>query len=253
MAIAYVLDSVDGLSDELKAEYTEKDGKFFLNLDGTGEHFVPRADYKKVNDESAARRQALSGWKKLGYDSPEAALEAFEANKAAVAKAGEGNAILQQKQKEWDTERDSLTAELNAARSSERSAVVEERLTGALAKGGATAEGLELLPERFGNRIKFETVGGKRVVKIMMADGETPMAGTGADGFATLDDLVSEAKKKFASLFKGDGGGGGGKPPTEGSGGGRSGVTKKSEFKSEKERGQWVTKHGVAAYNALPD
>ncbi len=252
MAIAYVLDSVDGLSDELKAEYTEKDGKFFLNLDGTGDHFVPRADYKKVNEESAQRRQALAGWKKLGFDSPEAALEAFEQHKQLAAKAGDNNAILKQKQTEWDTERSSLTAELNVARASERSAVVEERLTGALAKGGATTEGLELLPERFGNRIKFETVSGKRVVKIMMADGETPMAGSAADGSATLDDLVAEAKKKFASLFKAEGGGGGGKPPTE-SGGGRSGVTKKSDFKTHKERNEWVQKNGPAAYTALPD
>ena len=148
---------------------------------------------------------------------------------------------------------EALTAERDAARASERSAVVEERLTGALAKGGATAEGLELLPERFGNRIKFETVGGKRVVKIMMADGETPMAGSASDGSATLDDLVVEAKKKFASLFKGEGGGGGGKSPTEGNGGGRSGVTKKSDFKNAKERNEWVSKNGPDAYMKLPD
>lgn len=252
MAIAYVLDSVEGLSDELKAEYTEKDGKFYLNLDGTSEHFVPRGDFQKINNESAQRRQALAGWKKLGYETPEAALEAIQAQKTALEKAGDGNAILKQKQTEWDNEKASLTAELNAARTSERSAVVEERLTGALAKGGATAEGLELLPERFGNRIKFETVGGKRVVKIMMADGETPMAGSAADGSATLDDLVAEAKKKFASLFKAEGGGGGGKPPTEG-GGGRSGVTKKSDFKTAKDRAAWVDANGPEAYMKLPD
>ncbi len=253
MAIAYVLDSVDDLSDELKTEYTEKDGKFYLNLEGANDHFVPRSDYKRVNDESAARRQALASWKKLGFDTPEAALEAFESHKQIAAQAGDTNAILKQKQTEWDTERAAMAAERDAARASERSAVVEERLTGALAKGGATAEGLELLPERFGNRIKFETVGGKRVVKIMMVDGETPMAGSASDGSATLDDLVVEAKKKFASLFKGEGGGGGGKPPTEGNGGGRSGVTKKSDFKTAKERNEWVSKNGPDAYMKLPD
>jgi hypothetical protein len=113
-----------------------------------------------------------------------------------------------------------------------------------------TEEGTELLPDRLANRIKFETVDGKRVLKIMAADGETPMAGSGPDGSATLDDLAKEATTKYPSLFKGSGAGGGGKQPDNRAGG--SGTTKKSDFKNEKDRAAWVEKHGFDAYRALP-
>lgn len=251
MALPYVVETLESIAEPFRTEYTEKDGKFYLALEGADDHFVPKSEWKKINDESTSRRHMLNAWKKLGFDSPEKAAEAFETQKQLAAQAGDGAAILKQKQDEWAAEKASIEAELNTARASERGAVVGERLSGALAKAGATEEGLELLPERFGNRIKFETVDGKRVIKIMKADGETPMAGSGEGGMATLDDLVKEAAKKYPSLFKGSGAGGGGKPPGE-KGGGGSGVTKKSDFKTEKERADYVSKHGVDAYKALP-
>jgi hypothetical protein len=251
MALPYVVETLESVAEPFRTEYKEKDGKFVLDLEGADDHFVPKSDWKKINDESTARRHQIAAWKKLGFDSPEKAAEAFETQKQLAAQAGDGAAILKQKQDEWAAEKASIEAELNTARASERGAVVGERLSGALAKAGATEEGIELLPERFGNRIKFETVDGKRVIKIMKADGETPMAGSGEGGVATLDDLVKEAVKKYPSLFKGSGAGGGGKLPGD-KGGGGSGVTKKSEFKTEKERADFVSKHGVEAYKALP-
>src|SRR5690606_9273044 len=83
---------------------------------------------------------------------------------------------------------------------------------GALTKAKATAEGVDLLTERLGKRIHFETVDGKRKIQIMQADGSTPMAGSGADGAATFDDLVKEAVKTWPSLFEGSGAGGSGAP-----------------------------------------
>lgn len=252
MPLPYVVETIESVPEAFRGEYAEKDGKFYLALEGADDHFVPKSEWKKINDESAARRHQISAWKKLGFDSPEKAAEAFETQKQLAAQAGDGAAILKQHQDAWAAEKASIESELNAARASERGAVVGERLSGALAKAGATQEGLELLPDRFGSRIKFETVDGKRVIKIMKADGETPMAGTGEGGTATLDDLVKEATTKYPSLFKGSGAGGGGKNPDVTNPGG-SGVTKKSDFKTEKERAAWFEKHGEAAYNALPN
>lgn len=252
MSLKYQIDTLDGLDETVSSLYrATDDGKFQLNIEGVDDHFVPKSEWTKINNESAQRRHQLTGWKKLGFESPEKALEAFETQKQLAAQAGDGAAILKQKQDEWAAEKASIEAELNTARASERGAVIGERLSGALAKAGATEEGLELLPERFGNRIKFETVDGKRVIKIMKADGETPMAGSGDGGVATLDDLVKEATKKYPSLFKGNGGGGSGKLPND-NGGGGTGVTKKSDLKTEKERAAFVEKNGVAAYKALP-
>ena len=56
-------------------------------------------------------------------------------------------------------------------------------------------------------------------MKIMMADGETPMAGSASDGSATMADLVAEAKKTFPSLFETEMKSGGGTPPNTGDAG----------------------------------
>ena len=250
MALPLVVDTIESVPEAFRTEYAEKDGKFHLSLDGIDDHFVPKSEWKKINDESATRRHQLTAWKKLG-ETPEKVAEALETQKQLAAQAGDGAAILKQKQDEWAAEKASMESEINASRSSERSAIVGERLNAALAKAGATEEGLELLPDRLGNRIKFETVNGKRVIKIMKADGETPMAGNGEGGTATLDDLVKETMKKYPSSFRGTGAGGGGKPPNE-NGGGGSGATKKSDLKTEKEKAAFVEKNGVAAYKALP-
>jgi hypothetical protein len=250
MALPYSVDTIESIPEAFRGEYTEKDGKFVLSLDGVADHFVPKSDWEKINRESTERRHQLTAWKKLG-ESPEKAAEAFETQKQLAAQAGDGAAILQQHKTAWEQEKASFESEINASRASERSAIVGERLNTALAKAGATETGLEFLPVRYGDRIKFETVNGKRVLKIMKADGETPMAGSGEGGGATLDDLVKEAIKKHPDLFKGLGAGGGGKLPNE-NGGGGSGATKKSDFKTEKERGEFFAKYGKAAYDALP-
>lgn len=255
MALALIVDAIDSVPEALRGEYTEKDGKFHLNVEGIEKSFVPRDVHKKSNDEAAQRRHQLSAWEKLGKTPEEiAALLAEIENEGTekLKKKGDFEALMKQHQDKSAKREKELQDELNAARASERSAIVGERLISALTKAGVTEEGTELLPDRLANRIKFETVDGKRVLKIMQADGETPMAGSGADGTATLDDLAKEAVTKYPSLFKGEGRGGGGKSPN-GQGGGGSGVVKKSDFKTEKERAAWVDANGMAAYSALPD
>jgi hypothetical protein len=236
MPLPYVVETIESVPEAFRTEYAEKDGKFYLALEGADDHFVPKSEWKKINDESTGRRHQINAWKKLGFESPEKAAEAFETQKQLAAQAGDGAAILKQHQDAWATEKAAIESELNAARASERGAVVGERLSGALAKAGATEEGLELLPDRFGSRITFETVDGKRVVKIMKADGATPMAGSGEGGMATLDDLVKEATKKYPSLFKGSGAGGGGKPPEEKGGGGTGAPTAWADCKTDEQK-----------------
>jgi hypothetical protein len=63
-----------------------------------------------------------------------------------------------------------------------------------------------------GDRVALDTVDDKRVIRILQADGETPMVGSGPKGLATLDDLVQEAVKSFPSAFKADLSGKGGMP-----------------------------------------
>ncbi|WP_448043802.1 hypothetical protein [Bradyrhizobium liaoningense] len=255
MALPLVVDSLDEVTNEAaRGAYVEKDGKFHLDIDPPEDTSGLKTALNSERQLRAKHEKNVKAWEKLGK-TPEEISDLLEAQRVkdeeAARKAGDFDKILKQHQDKAAQEKAELEAELNAARSSERSAVVGERVQGALAKAGATEEGIELLPDRLANRIKFETVDGTRVLKIMQSDGKTPMAGSAADGTATIDDLVKDTIKKFPSLFKGSGAGGGGKPP-EGKGGGGSGATKKSDFKSEKERSKFVNEHGLEAYTKLP-
>lgn len=246
MALKAVVDDLETVPETLRGEYTEKDGKFYLSIDDLDNHHGVAGLKTALNSERQLRarhEKQVKAWEKLGKTAEEIdeMLRAQqERDEKAAREKGDFDSILKQHQDKWAQEKASLEAEVNASRASERSAVVGERVLGALAKAGATEEGAELLPDRLANRIKFETVDGKRVLKITQADGETPMAGTGADGTATIDDLVKEAVTKYPSLFKGSGGGGGGMPPG-GNPPGKPGAPKSwADCKTDEERAAYL-------------
>lgn len=226
MALQLVVDSLDGIPDAIKSEYAEKDGKFHLNVDGIEDTSGLKSALEKERKANKELDKKVKRWEALGKSDEEISqlLAAHEEAERKNAEAsGDHTKILKQHQDKWAKEKTDLEGELNAARASERGAIIENRVLTALTKANATEEGMDLLPDRLSNRIKFETVDGKRVVKIMQADGETPMAGTGKDGEATFDDLAKEAVTKWPSLFKGSGNSGSGKKPGEGGGGGNGG------------------------------
>ena len=61
----------------------------------------------------------------------------------------------------------------------------------------------DLIIANIGDRVAIDTVDNQRVIRILQADGETPMVGTGPNGLATLGDLANEAAKTFPTTFKG--------------------------------------------------
>lgn len=253
MALAQIVDSLDSVPEAARGAYVADGDRFRLDFEVEDTTSLKGALEK---ERKAARDAAkeLAKWKASGKTPDEIATllaEQEEAERKRLEASGDHAKILKQHQDKWEKREAELAGEVAAALASERGAIVGERVIGALAKAGATEEGAELLPDRLAARIKFETVDGKRVLKIVQADGETPMAGSAVDGTATIDDLVKEAITKYPSLFKGSGAGGGGKPPKDGGGG--SGATKKSDFKTERERAAWVDKNGFPAYQALPD
>lgn len=232
MPLPLFVESLDKIPEALRGEYVEQDGKFRLNVDGwedtTGLKNALASEKTRLRDAKAK----LSRWEALGKTDEEiSTLLAKQAEQEAelAKKNGNFDALLAQHKKTWDEEKSSLISERDAARVSERSAVIETSVTTALTKAKVTKEGLDLLPERLGRRINFETVDGKRVISIMQADGKTPMAGTGPEGLATFDDLVKEAVKSWPSLFEGSGGGGGSNPKGAGGSGAKS-ITRKEFF-----------------------
>ncbi len=103
MALKLVLDSLDGLSEEGRALYIEKDGKFHLDVEDNDD----RSQLKTALDkERKARRDAEKTLKKLeGIDPDEYARLKAEADRLATDRLeGKG---------EWDKLRDKLTRELD--------------------------------------------------------------------------------------------------------------------------------------------
>jgi hypothetical protein len=105
--------------------------------------------------------------------------------------------------------------ELKIAHENERKLLLENGLSAALRQANLDPHYEELIIANIGDRVALETVDNKRVVRIMDGKGEMPMRGSGADGVATLDDLVKEAVKRFPSTFKGTKPGEGGMPPPD--------------------------------------
>lgn len=254
--LPYTTDSLDNIDEARRDLYEEKDGKFFLSIDGLPEPEDNSELKSALQKERESRRKyekQIKQWERVGK-TPDEIAELIEAREDAERKKDEeeGNwdKLLKQHQDKWSKEKQSLEDELNAARSSERSAIINTSLMAALTKAGATEEGIDLLPDRLAGRISFDRDGGERIIKIMSADGETPMAGTSKDGTATFDDLVKEAVEKYPSLFKGSGAGGSGKLPDSKAGG--AGIKKRSDLKTSKDRAAFIDQYGLEAYQALP-
>lgn len=233
MPLPLIVESLDTIPEAFRGEYAEKDGKFRLNVEGiedtTGLRSALAAE-RKTAKEAVAK---VKKWEALGKTDEEIAdllKKHAEQEEELAKKSGNFDALLAQHQKKWSDEKGALETELQAARASERKAIIETSVTTALTKAKATTEGLDLLTERLGKRINFETVDGKRVIQITQADGKTPMAGAGADGLATFDDLVKEAMKSYPSLFEGLGGGGGGTSPKGSGGAGNKTITRDAFF-----------------------
>lgn len=238
MPLALEVATLETVPEAFHSEYTERDGKFHLNVDGIDGLKSALTKTRAERDAAAKRTKELdvkvARWEALGKSDEEIATllqKAADAETEAAKKSGNFDAlladhqkrsgeILKQKETAWTTEKTTLETELAAARTSERNAIIETSVMGALTKAKVTAEGVDLLTERLGKRIHFETVDGKRVIQITQADGKTPMAGSGADHTATFDDLVKEAVKTYPSLFEGTGAGGGGTPPKQPGGAG---------------------------------
>jgi DNA-binding transcriptional MerR regulator len=233
MTLKMSVDTIDEVPEAVRSFYEEKDGKFALKVDGLEDTTALKGALEKERKAARDAQKLAKQFEGLGLSADEikALVDAkAKADHDAAAKAGDFDKILGQHKSAWEKDKATLEAELNAARASERSAIIGTSLMAALTKAGATEEGIDLMPERLAARVKFETEDGQRVVKIMAADGETPMAGSGKGGLATFDDLVKEALTKWPSLFKSSGAGGGGKQPGSGAGGAGNRSMSKAEF-----------------------
>lgn len=231
MPLDLVVDAIDAVPEPFRGEYTEKDGKFHLAVNGLEKTYVPRAALTTANNEAAQRRHALNAWETAAggktHEEIGALLADIESGKFNKGKGKEEfDAALAQHKSESERKIAGAVAERDTAFGVARKFVVDGGLKGALASAKATKTGIATLPTILGNRIELKFDNGEPVQRIFAADGKTPMIGTGADGFATLDDLMKEVVGTYPDLFEGSGAGGGGSPAKGGSGAGGKTITR---------------------------
>src|SRR4051794_12788266 len=94
MPLALIVEKLDAVPEALRGEYTEKDGKFYLNVDGLDAHPDTAGLRNALKAERATNqgvKDKISAWEKLGKAPEEIeALLTAERTKAeeALKKAG---------------------------------------------------------------------------------------------------------------------------------------------------------------------
>jgi hypothetical protein len=217
MALPLIVEKIDTIPEPHRGLYVEKEGKFTLDVDGLEDTTGLKKALATERDRAAKAEKVAKEWAKLGKTPDEIAELTAAAERAAEEaqkKAGKHDEILAAKlaaaAKEKADSESKLAGERDSALSIARRAITDAQLKTALAGAKATPEGLDLLSERLGKRVKIDFDDtGSASVSIMDAEGK-PMIGTKSDGLASFDDLVKEAMKSYPALFEGTGAGGSG-------------------------------------------
>lgn len=200
MSLTYEVDSLDAVPEAVRSFYgPTDDGKFAVVLDGAA------GLTSALKKERADRKALEKELRPLG--------ETLEQRAERIASITTFETTVEQIKTLAEQEKAAMVAELDSMRSHERDTIAQTVLAAALSDARITDEGVELITGRLIDRVRVETVDGKRKVRILQADGQ-PMLNT--DGKpAGFKDLASEARDAFPKLFRGSGAGGGGTPPKQ--------------------------------------
>ncbi|AYN94423.1 hypothetical protein EAW52_10855 [Pseudomonas sp. LTJR-52] len=212
MSLKYQLDSLEGLDDSVRALYTERDGKFFLSIEGIPESSETEGLKRKLNEILNERKE-----EKRRREEAErlAEQERAAAEEEKARKSGDIEAL----QKSWEekhtrvlTEKEQTLATLQAQIQALTVGSEANRLASELAVQGSSRA---LLPH-IKSRLSMEIRDGKPVTVVLDHDGR-PSA-------LTLEELKNEFinDPAFAPLIVGSKATGGG------AGGSRSGGAAKS-------------------------
>jgi hypothetical protein len=95
MALKLILDTLDGLDDGVKALYSEKDGKFHLNVEGVEDVSGLKNKIKELTDETKAEREKRQRLER----------EAEENEQKRATEAGEFKTLYEKSQSDLEKER----------------------------------------------------------------------------------------------------------------------------------------------------
>lgn len=202
-----VLENLDGVNDAIKPFYTEKDDKFYLQIEGVRDH-PDVANLKTAYDAEKAKRQAQG--EELATAKAKIATfpDDFDADVWAQAKDGKGDdakiAAVQASYEAKLTEKDATIRakddEIGTLKSSTTKAALERDLSDLLAAGGVTDPAyLRAARREISDRVK-PADDGKPMV-------DTPFGPKALDAF--IPEYLGDEGKAFVSPAKGGGASGG--------------------------------------------
>lgn len=223
MKLKAVLETLEGLPEALKASYTEKDGKFYLDIEGVDEHPSVGA-LKRAKDHEKALRQAADEAKRAAEDRANAAETTVEELRTGAIPKSDVEAL----KASYTTKAAAQQAAYDAKFSVLQSQVERTLLDSTALRVAAEISTVpELIMPLIRGRLKLDEQDGQLTVAIVDAAGK-PSA-------ATLDDLKKEVlqNRQFAPILIGSKAHGGG--ASGGSGGGGA-STKKLVDMNESER-----------------
>lgn len=201
--LKFQLDSLEGLDESQHALYTEKDGKFFLNIDGLPQQEDVTGLKNKVNELLAEKKAA----EKKAQEAADAARREAE---EAARKSGNVEALEKSWQEKYSRREAELSGQLeterNTLQSQIKSLTVGRTATDLAAELAIQGSAKALLPH-IERRLGMDIRDGKPTVVVLDVAGN-PSA-------ATLDELKAEFTNDsaFAPLIvgsKASGGGAGG-------------------------------------------
>ncbi|WP_130900505.1 hypothetical protein, partial [Pseudomonas sp. Sample_11] len=198
--LKFLLDTLEGVDETVRALYTEKDGKFVLGIEGLPQQEDVSGLKAKVDE--------LLGEKKLAEKK---AREAEEAARLEREEAARKSGNVEELERSWSEKYNRRDAELNGMLEQERqtlSGQIRDLTVGRTATDIASALAVQgsakaLLPH-IERRLSVEQRDGKPVVVVLDAQGKLSAA--------TLDELKAEIANDaaFAPLIAGSKASGGG-------------------------------------------
>lgn len=261
MALKLVVDKLEDVAEAFRSLYVADGDKFRLDAEGIPDVGPLNKALNAERRRAEALEKKVSAWEKAGK-TPEEIESLIAANTQAenekLEKAGEWQKLRDQMNAEHAKVVKGLQDQI-AAKDGEVK-TIKSRMEGFLIQSQATAaiaaaKGVpELLLPHVQKHVKIVEEHGEPVLRVVDAQGGPRVNGKGEP--LPLSDLITELKASdlYGRAFEGSGSSGSGAPPA-GGGNGKppSGkFQKRSDFKTEKERADYIDEHGLPAYQALP-
>ena len=263
MALKAILTAEEhkGVSEIIRNEYTEKDGKFFLAVDPVEGYTLENVDGLKTSlgkerTQVATLQTNLAKFKDLDPDAARQAMIELEELRAIDPKK-EADKIVATK---FETAKTQLVAKHNqdlAARDErikKLSGTIENLLVDSVASTViAEAKGsIELLLPHVRRSTRVTEKDGAFQVEVIDKEGNTRI-GDSKGTPMSIKDLIADMRNSetFGRAFEGDGTTGSGKRPGTSGGGTPTGGLKRSTMTPEQKR-EYQQKHGQTAFLKLP-